>query len=309
MISRKSTKILAELYKEIFSGSYQKKIGTGYNRRTEWAYKLYLDSLHDYLFERDYPSWFLLIVKNTKGYDERAIIELIQGLHTGSFLYVYNYQTSQDGYKSLKKEGKELLQKLSVDILNFIFTEKIEKYSNSKKELINNFLHQLELDGYKYHNRDLYQFEKNILDEEEKKGLIIQLITELNFNNQDVINHHLDLIETNYLQEKWDDSIGNSRKFFEAILKEVADQHSIKKYGKPLSEEIRDWPSKVRIYLEKENLFEKQEISTIKEIYSLMSETGNHPYIAEKEQALFIRNLSLIISHFSILKLIGWLNS
>jgi hypothetical protein len=307
MISRKSTKILAELYKEIFSGTYQTR--SEYGRETIWAYELYRDLLQDYFFERDYPSWFLFIIKHTNVFEERAIIELIQGLHTGSFIINYNFGLDSERINSVIIEGKELLPKLSVDILNYVFPERFEKYSDSKKEMVNNFVNQLELDGYKYHNRELFQYEKNIFDEEEKKELITQLISELSFQNQEVITHHLNLIETNYLQEKWDDSIGNSRKFFEAILKEIADQYSLRKYSRHLPEEIIGWPVEVRKYLEKENLFEKQEIFTIKEIYSLMSETGNHPYIADKEQALFLRNLSLIISHFSILKLIGWLNS
>ena len=60
MLSRRVTKILAELYNEVFKGSYRSKVNKGGYVSYEYNYKFEIDSFHDFLYERDYPEWFLL---------------------------------------------------------------------------------------------------------------------------------------------------------------------------------------------------------------------------------------------------------
>lgn len=307
MLSRRSTKILAELYNAIFTGSYSAKT----HKIDRYVYidkqKFNIDMLHDFLYERDYPEWFLLSIKRIKEYEKRSAIEFIMGLHTGAYIHQLNLNPSDKQYNLMAKAGQELLNRLAQDILVYIYNDKDKIKSSQEMELCNKLLHQLELDGLIFRDNILYKAESNILNVEEETGIVHRYIKDLNLGNQEIMLHHLALIEKDYLDEKWDDSIGNSRKFLESILREIADKHCTTEKQTPLPREIWDWAGKVRKYLEDEKLFSKQELKTFSESYSLMAETGSHPYIAEKDQAILMRNLALTLAQFALLRYSGWI--
>jgi hypothetical protein len=108
-----------------------------------------------------------------------------------------------------------------------------------------------------------------------------------------------------YENGKWDDSISNSRKFFECVLQETASKHSHAKKKFALPTATLERPVLIREYLEKEGLLETKETEAIAKIYSLLSHTGNHPYMAEKDQARLLRHLALTLSQFVLLRLQG----
>ena len=68
-------------------------------------------------------------------------------------------------------------------------------------------------------------------------------------------------------------------------------------------------PVRVRDYLESQGLVEPKEKEAIATIYGLLSETGGHPYVAQKDQARLMRYLALTFAQFALLRLRGALQA
>ncbi len=284
MISRKTALIIGEVYQNHFK--------TQYRTKTSWNYKNDVDGLYDFLFENEYSAWFCNKAKALKEYDtKRELKEFIMKLHTGETQYSATTNWDWDKRRSL---GQTYLENLAKDFLSTKLDEKL--------------LNSLELDGYKYTNDKLLKNEDSILDTEEESGLLESLYTSLELEGKDIATHHLKLSTEHYINSKWDDSISNSRKFLETCLREVANSFSVNKYGHKLSQRNFESPSSVRDFLEQEGLLETKEKKSIASIYSLLSNTGSHPYIAEKEQARLLRHLALTLSQFVLLRFEGWLS-
>jgi len=131
---------------------------------------------------------------------------------------------------------------------------------------------------------------------------LVTLVKQLGLSNQETIFHHLSHSEAHYVDQKWDDSISQSRKFLEAILQEVAALHYTAMRGGTIPKEY-DQPSRVREYLETNGLIVSKEKGAISEVYGLLSDTGAHPHIAKKDEARLMRHLALTISQYIMLKL------
>ena len=143
------------------------------------------------------------------------------------------------------------------------------------------------------------------MDVEEEKAILHHLYAELKLANQKTAFHHLKLSEDHYLENRWDDSISNSRKFLECVLKEVVDKHNQITKGPSLSSKIKESPRLIREYLEENGLLEKKEKEALAKNYQLLSQTGSHPYMAEKDQARLLRHIALTFSQFVMLRLEG----
>jgi hypothetical protein len=91
----------------------------------------------------------------------------------------------------------------------------------------------------------------------------------------------------------------------EGILKEIAAKYCFAKTGNRLGDSTYRQPSAVRDYLESEELLAAKEKKALAAFYGLMSETGSHPYIAEKDQARLLRFIALTFSQFCLLRLQG----
>jgi hypothetical protein len=162
----------------------------------------------------------------------------------------------------------------------------------------------LELDGFIFRDSRLLTSDENVLAEEES-GVLESLYRRLNLQNEKTAFHHLDLSEQHYLAGRWDDSISNSRKFLESVLREVATAHSLQEHDSPLSRSVYEWPKDVRNYLEKEKLISHKEKEALFKVYGLLSDTGGHPYMARSDQARLLRNLALTLSQFIMLRFQG----
>lgn len=302
MISRRATKILSELINEIYKGTYKRKVNNGITYSYEYEYEFKTNDFYDFLYERDYPEWFLLLTKTLRSHDERSILEYIMGLNIGDFGWRFNQSINIETKKKLMESAKIILYNLVIDTLNNTNNrERAPKIHNLHQKLI----YQLELDGYIYQNNQLYKSENNIVNTEEESGIIHKLVTEMQLSNQNVIFHHLKLIETDYLDQKWDDSISNSRKFLESVLQEIAKRYSQVFKGEMLSDEYVKKAINIRKYLEDEQVFSEEEITIYRTSYGLLSATGNHPYIAEKDQAALMQNMVMTLAHFALLRYQG----
>jgi len=307
MISRKSTLLLAEIIARVFSESYSSHVGS--QRRTKYSVKT--DDLYDFLFTNNYEAWFCNSAKATGDYSEdrsratRQLKEFILKLHTGE---TQASATTNWTWEQRQQLGQRYLVNLAEDILNMWEQEwsQLEQYSKPiKREEVEKLQRHLELDGYVYGNLKLFAPESDVLDVEKETSLLKHLFTSLALANTELVFHHLSLSEEHYENGKWDDSISNSRKFLECVLQEIAARHSMLFKKSPLSQNAYEKPVLVREYLENEGLLEKKEMEAISKVYGLLSQTGNHPYMAEKDQARLLRHLALTFSQFVLLRLQG----
>lgn len=301
MLSRETTRILAEVLHYRFKGSYRVNTPRG----SKSLYKLYVDSLYDFLYDNDYDAWFLNAAKNLNKFSDRALKEFVMRLHTGETLAEATPDWSWEQRRNL---GQRLLLDLAEDIL--VWAETPDAYiTSSVKKLLPSLQSKLELDGYIFRDGKLYYTEAAVFDAEAEQGILSKLIRELELDNRDVMEHHLELSATHFVDEKWEDSIGNSRKFLESVLQEIAAKHHLRTAGNAIPGDKYSSPGKVRYYLKEAGLVEPREKQAIDRVYALLSHTGSHPYIAERDQARLMRHLALTFSQFALLRLRGFIDS
>ena len=300
MISRESASLLGEIYQIQFTKYYRPFSGRIKFRGIE------RNSFYDFLFEHNYPLWLCKKAKKIRN-DPRSIKEFIMGLHTGETQYL---ETSEWSVEKREQLGQNCLRQLSEDVLNQFCDSQGNLTDNRAPNQVERLLRRLELDGYLYSNGKLLTLERlETRGEREELGVLKKLYISLELENEETTFHHLNLSIEHYLDEKWDDSISNSRKFLECVLREVAVGHSLKFRDEKLSDETYNWAKNVRHYLNGEGLLEKKEEEAIKVIYGLLSETGGHPYMAYKDQARLLQNLALIFAQFIMLRFKGILES
>ncbi len=296
MISRRSARLIAELYEGSFSQYHQRGYGGDY-------YNLDQNRLYDFLFDNGYAGYFCNAAKATyQMYDTRRFKEFMMRLHTGESLVEVTPEWSWDQREKL---GQRHLSDLAEDILNYWADRSLQYVSRNTPEKIADLRSALELDGYEYKDRRLLALETDVLDVQQESGVLQSLYTALDLQNRDTAFHHLQLTEEHYLGERWDDSISNSRKFLECVLQETAAKHSEKVKVIGLPESIYTKPVRVREYLEGEGLLESKEREAITSVYGLLSSTGGHPYMAQRDQARLLRHLALTFSQFVLLRLKG----
>lgn len=305
MISRKTTLVLGEIYQEIFS--YQKK----YPNHNKYYQENNYASFYDFLYSSDFEIWFCNRAKMAYKYvntndSERVIKEFIMTIQTGEFL-----GESAKNWTNLQREkyGQEYLRNLSQEILKALdkkfFTKPYE--STESGEHKNKLIRALALDGYIYREGILLLPEQDVINVEEERRTLHVLYQRLNLADKEQAFKFLDLSEEHYIAGRWEDTIGNARKFFEQVLSEVANTHSIKSTQQPLNKDVYERPVEVRKYLQKSNLMEEKEVEAIRGIYGLLSETGGHPKTAKNDQARLLRHLALTLSQFAMLRLEGFL--
>lgn len=305
MISRRTSRLLAETYARVF-----RKHNTGSRRNTYPTNYTYYTvnsiSLYDFLYDRDYSIWFCNEARGIKSYsDTRPLKDFIMKLHTGETQYKATETWSWEDRKQL---GQKYLTDLAQDILNYWHNDYSDHFKKETNGLIDELLKSLELDGYVYQDSRLLAPEDDVLDVQEATGLLEFLFSSLNLNNKATAFHHMSLSEEHYIAHKWDDSISNSRKFLESVLQEVAALHSLKINNKQLPEKVYTRPVAIRDYLEEEGLLEKKEKETLANVYGLLSQTGGHPYMARNDQARLLRHLALTFSQFVMLRFKGSLS-
>ena len=292
MISRRAAIATADVYTGKFPQS-----ASSYSRTEE---KVYRDSFYDFLYEREYEAWFCNMVQHIFGV--RKLKEWLMKIHTGeSFVDA----TPNWPWEKRQALGQFYLKNLARDFIVW-YRSQTERWTIERdKKSHDEMLRRLEIDGYVFRDNDLFKPEGEVLDVEAETGLLENLYKDLTLADRQQTFEFLKLTEEHYVGGRWSDSIGNARKFFEAVLKQVAAKHAAGVKGTTLSAATLDRPIDVRNYLESEALLEKKEREAVDKIYGLLSHTGSHPYMAEKDQARLLRQLCLTITQFIMLRLEG----
>ena len=168
-------------------------------------------------------------------------------------------------------------------------------------------LDRQELDGYIYKNGKLFTADSSVIKEQEEQTYLEKLVDEFELPDPDTIKHHLSLSDEHFLHGKYDDSISNSRKVLDAILQQVTAAVYLKTENKPAPAGLLKNATQTRGYLEKRGLVTAAERESLDKNYGLLSVTGGHPYIAEKDQARLMRHLALTFGQFVLLRYQGFL--
>lgn len=294
IISRKCTRLLGGCFQLLFGR-------TSYGPGTK-SFRLLHDALYDFLYDHEFPSWFCNVARSLKRSDERSLPDFIQRLHTGESIP----PTPEWTWKQREQLGRQLIMKLADTYFRFIY-DNSNKLSKRVNEEAANLMSELELSGFTWVADHLVAAEEDVIEPQEQQGVLSTLWKLLVLPDVATLEHHLANSETQYVGGKWDDCISNSRKVLEGVLQQSASVHHMKSAGSSLPEAQYSKPVAVRDYLESANLLDTKEKKAIAEIYGLLSNTGGHPYIAEKDQARLMRHLALALSQFVMLRLKGYL--
>ncbi len=297
MISRKSAISIAEIYTKMFSHQSYYQTAFGGRSIKENVNNNYF---YDFLYENEYEALFCNMVKTIQ--TTRELKEWLLKIHTGESFYNITINWSWEKRKEL---GQSYLKNLARDYILYFQTLDASYISEEDKKLYDEMIRRLEIDGYIFYDGELRETEEEVLDVEAEMGYLESLHNKLKLPDRQQTFNFLKLTEDHYVAGRWSDSIGNARKFFEAIFQQVANRHSEKTKGIKLTASIIDKPVLIRQYLETESLLEKKEREAIDKIYGLLSHTGSHPYMAEKDQARLLRQICLVTTEFILLRLVG----
>ncbi len=290
MISRRTTRLLAEAYQFRFTYSWfdmQRFDAPGF---------------YDFLFEHEYPAWFCSKARSIN--NPREGKELIMGLHTGE-----TQQRADPNWTSEKGQqlGQQFLRDLAEDLLQDFPNianwrgRRFEEYVAALEKLDSS----LELDGYLFHDDRLLDPDTDAIDSREEAGILDSLYSSLGLPHHDIFINHLKLSVDHYIDHKYGDSISNSRHFLEIVLREVANAISLQRHGTPLASADYERPVKVREFLEGENFLTTDEVMTVAKIYRLISNTGGHPNLSQNDEARFARQLALIVAQYMLIRLVS----
>ncbi|CAM5395849.1 hypothetical protein [Thauera mechernichensis] len=291
MISRASSLAIASAYTNRFTF----RSSSSYGGSTE---KVYRDNVYDFLYENEYEAWFCnlarapIYIRNFKDFWLK--------IHTGESIAA---ATEKWTWQQREKLGQRLLLDLARDHLRWYETVRNDSYYGQQYAAATEELrHRLELDGYVYRDGDLLQQQADVLNVEEEKGILQALFSRAGLLRSADAFEFLRLGEEHFVASRWSDCISNVRKFFELTLQEGARALGTAN-GTLLDEAAINRPVEVRQYLERQGLFERKERESIDKIYGLLSETGAHPYMAECDQARLLRQISLTLTQFVLLRL------
>jgi hypothetical protein len=290
MISRKSAMAISNFYSSRFT----------IRKNSNSSSTISQHSLYDFLFENDYPAHISNAARGNLW--PRDLKDWVLKLHTGETLI---NATKTWSWQEREKLGQRYLKDLAESILNW-YAENRDKWNqDSYDPLRDELLRRLELDGYVYRDAALFYTGGDVLNVEEERTLLHHLHTSLGLPNQVDTFQFLQLSEEHFMAGRWSDCIGNSRKFFEAILGQIAATYSQRILGTALGPSVLSRPVDVRRFLEDKGLVETKEREAIDKVYGLLSYTGGHPYMAEDDQARLLRQLSLVLTQFALLRFEG----
>ncbi len=268
-----------------------------------WEARIDKDPLYDFLFANNFDPWLMNAFKGIFSSHTREFKEFIMKIHTGESLV--------SGTSSWTWEQRRVLgQRIFRDLAECILRNRYEdpEFGTYRKNMIvavDAMQKLLELDGYVFREKVLWVPDETVIDEREEEGVVLGLILSLHLQEHLTLKHHLELSASHYQEERWDDSISNSRKLLEGVLRQVASQSSMALGARPLPPEDLEKPYAVRDFLEEAGLLEKKEKEVVKQIYGLLSDTGGHPYVAQRDQARLMRHLALTFCQFVLLRLEG----
>ena len=269
MISRRTTLLIADIICNNFTHEVRETDLRG--RTRGYSRKVMEDELRSFLFEFGIDGFTIEKISHSFITKENLKKDILN-IHTG---YFYN----KEKYFNFTKMGQKDIKGLAIGIL-------YRKLQPESLEVLENLLR---IDGYIYEKEKLYEINTDVDD---KANLIKSKFKKFGFNNEEEFDVFYSNMNEHFENSKWEDSIHNSRKLYEIVLKECAIYYSenIVKDNKNL---LYAKPVDIRLYLEKNKYFSDDESNIIQYYYKYLSNVGSHPKLALEEQADFSRVMSI----------------
>lgn len=279
MISRRTTLQIANIICEEFTHQVRETDIRGNFRG--YVYRVKGEELRDFLFEFNVDGFVIEKICHSFMRKEELKKDILN-IHTG-MLY------SKLNYSKFINMGQKAIKGMAIGIL----------YRRLQEKHLENLENLLRIDGYIYENEKLYVINTDVDD---KTNIIKSKFKQFKFNNEEEFETFYNNMNEHYENSKWEDSIHNSRKLYEIVLKECAMYYSINiaKDGEDL---IDARAVDVRRYLEKVEFFSEDEANIIQYYYKYLSNIGSHPKLALKEQAEFSRVMSINTMLYAINRL------
>jgi hypothetical protein len=309
MIGRGTTIRLAEAAQARFSAAN----GPGRGRWVPW------DAVHDFFYGWGFDAQFCKAIEQAARNGERRFTEFILGLQTGDSVgqlrETYVAEPEVEGQALLRKFAQALLADfeqsptLRRDVSAQTANALAQAFRRLRQLSIDALKSALELDGFGWIDGALIHRDSTPIDTEKQRDLLVVKAAEIGLAGQDLFSHALRRSADAYQSGNWEDCVGNARKALELVLRECAVLHSARTGGVGLTQSDLDRPYKVRDYFRDEGLLEVKEHEALGTNYGLLSEVGNHPYIAQREQARMLRQIALILTEFVLVRTEGALKT
>ena len=110
MISRASTKAIAQAYNTCFSSYSRSSYGNQ-------VFELHVNALYDFLYVNNFEAWFLNAAKGKYPHHQRQLLEFVLRIHTGESLVPATGDWSW-------KQRQALGQRLLADLARALITER-----------------------------------------------------------------------------------------------------------------------------------------------------------------------------------------
>lgn len=281
-LSRRTTRILADLYVSTF---------TKYARSSRASVTVLIDTkaLYTCVYEADCEAWLCSNIER-QSTDER-LHPFILKLHTGESVNAPTW-----GLPQRVKYGQKMLLELCTAIL------RADDDTVGDDEL-KGLRSALELDGYVFRNGKLLRAEGETQDVEAERGELAQLYVDLRLPNRAIVEDCLAKSEEHYAAGNYRDCIANARHYVEKILHDVATEWS-KRPGEPplIIKPGQPAAGPCRNYLKDVGVFSEDEKNVFKELHGLLSGTGGHPALPEREAARVFRRLATSMGLYALLQ-------
>lgn len=244
------------------------------------------------LYERDFTREFLDMA--SQGYAWK-FFRLLSDLHNGKFSSG-RYTPASDDVDA----GQETLLKLAGYLCSLIdaFPSHLEDVKRGRNELISS----LALDGFSLVGGRFIPSESAVINQPKEVSLLKELLKQAVFPSEKAILEHFGQGEELFVQQKWGPAIGEWRKFFEAILRDIGEMTSS---NRPDVNKPRNSMKEVFEYLKTAGFLDADEHAGVGSTYGFLC-SGAHPGISEEHKARMAMIQALTSGQILVTKYLSW---
>lgn len=197
-------------------------------------------------------------------------------------------------------EQQDVLRRAAEDILKIDTPP--HPWTEIDKTARENLLLNLELDGYVFRHGRLLRSESELSEVVEEQHELATLYSDLGLASNELVRKHLKDSHARYLDGHWGDAIGNARHFMEEVLEQIAIAISQLPSKPTLPPKDAERAAKVREYLRDHGLVTAKECDWIDHTYKVLSDSGGHANMSERDHARIFRRLALLVAQFALLR-------
>lgn len=282
-LSRKTVLVLAALYVETFKMPAYRR-----SKFAEDHVVIDTKALYECAYAHNCDSWLCTHLEYQR--KESVLRPFILKLHTGE-----SVNNDQWTLPQRATYGQAKLLELCVAILS----AGPETLDDADRNALRS---ALELDGYVFRDGRLLPSEGETQDVDAERGELMQLYASLGLPNAATVRDCLEASERNYVEGHYRDCISNARHYAEQILHDVADAWNARP-GTPDLVIGANQPAAgpCRNYLHDVGVLTTDEREVFRTLHGLLSGTGGHPNIAERDEARVFRRLATSMSLYLML--------